>query len=183
MAGIDTLTPLRRGTSPADLDWFWAIVDGTVDDDEERQLDLLESALRALSDQDLVDFLGLYSDVWFRMYSYRLWAAAYVLNGGCSDDGFMDFRAWLISHGRAVAEKALADPDSLADIDLELDAASFEAFGYVGSNAYRARSGGGGPPSYRDGPYSKPSDPDWSFDFDDRRKMKRRLPRLAAKYL
>jgi Protein of unknown function (DUF4240) len=33
--------------------------------------------------------------------SYRdpLWAAAYLVNGGCSDDGFEYFRGWLIMHG------------------------------------------------------------------------------------
>lgn len=32
------------------------------------------------------------------MEAYRrdLWAAAYHANGGCSDDGFIDFRIWLI---------------------------------------------------------------------------------------
>jgi hypothetical protein len=36
-----------------------------------------------------------------------------LINGGMSDDGFTDFRYWLISRGRDVYERALADPDSL----------------------------------------------------------------------
>ena len=50
--------------------------------------------------------------------SYRgdLRAAAYQINGGCSDDGFEYFRGWLILQGREVFERAVADPDSLAEV-------------------------------------------------------------------
>ena len=50
--------------------------------------------------------------------SYRqdLWAAAYLINGGASDDGFEYFRGWLITQGREVFERAVAAPDSLADV-------------------------------------------------------------------
>ena len=52
-------------------------------------------------------------------YCWSLWGAAYVINGGCSDDPFVDFRASLISRGRQVFERALSDPDSLADEDFD----------------------------------------------------------------
>ena len=47
-----------------------------------------------------------------------MWGAAYVIHGGCSDDGFEYFRRWLISRGRKAYEAALADPDSLAQLDV-----------------------------------------------------------------
>jgi hypothetical protein len=50
-------------------------------------------------------------------YKNRLWDAATVMLGYCSDDGFEDFRGWLIAQGRNVFLKALADPNSLADLD------------------------------------------------------------------
>lgn len=45
--------------------------------------------------------------------SYRsdVWALAYLLQDGCSDDAFHAFRAWLILRGRAVFAAALTDPD------------------------------------------------------------------------
>ncbi|WP_257233953.1 DUF4240 domain-containing protein [Streptomyces sp. JV178] len=48
--------------------------------------------------------------------SYRapLWAAAFTINGGCSDDGFDYVRGWLVLQGHEVFERAVADPDSLA---------------------------------------------------------------------
>jgi hypothetical protein len=44
------------------------------------------------------------------------WAAAYVVNGGASEDGFDYFLGWLMAQGRARWEATLADPDSLADV-------------------------------------------------------------------
>jgi hypothetical protein len=40
--------------------------------------------------------------------SYRtvLWAAACLINGGYSDDGFEYFRGWLIVQGRDVFERS-----------------------------------------------------------------------------
>lgn len=33
------------------------------------------------------------------LYRRDLWAAAYIIGGGCSDDSFIDFRAGLIAQG------------------------------------------------------------------------------------
>ena len=48
-----------------------------------------------------------------RAYRQELWGAAYLINGGCSDDGFVYFLGWLIAQGRDVYQAALPDPDSL----------------------------------------------------------------------
>ena len=52
-------------------------------------------------------------DVRERAYRWDLWAAAYIINGGASDDGFQYFRAWLVSRGQSVFEQALKDPAGL----------------------------------------------------------------------
>ena len=45
---------------------------------------------------------------------YGLWTAAiFIKEYGCSDDGFMDFRAWLIAQGKDIYMAALENPDSL----------------------------------------------------------------------
>ncbi|WP_456302028.1 DUF4240 domain-containing protein [Streptomyces goshikiensis] len=51
-------------------------------------------------------------------YTNPLWAAAYTANGGCSDDGFDYFRGWLITQGREVFERVVADPDALAKLPI-----------------------------------------------------------------
>ena len=59
---------------------------------------------------------------WQRMtdaQTWDLWGAAYLVNGGCSDDGFVYFRAWLISQGRAIYTAAVENPDSMAGVTSE----------------------------------------------------------------
>lgn len=116
-----------------------------------------------------------------------LWAAAYLLNGGCSDDAFDYFRGWLIAQGREAFESAVADPDSLAALPsvqaaaaagMELDCEDVLGIGW---NAYRAT--GGDPAEGLAGvrvPRAAPDDPDWAFDFDDQEVMAAKLPRLSA---
>ena len=73
-------------------------------------------------------------------YKYGLWSAASVMLDGCTDDGFTDFRGWLIAQGRDVYMAALKDPDSLADVPVYGDCC-FETICYVGNYAYAFPSG------------------------------------------
>lgn len=71
-----------------------------------------------------------YKDLAFR---YGLWDAAKIFRvDGCSDDSFSYFRSWLIVQGKDVYMAALADPDSLADVEPYADC-FFETAGYVGA--------------------------------------------------
>ena len=64
--------------------------------------------------QNFHDIIHAYEDL---ADKFGLWDAAGIMKEyGCSDDGFIDFRAWLIAQGREVYFAALADPDSLADV-------------------------------------------------------------------
>ena len=58
----------------------------------------------------------------------------------CSDDGFIDFRAWLIAQGKEVYLSALKDPDTLADIE-PYGNCCFESLSYVGDDTYRQLTG------------------------------------------
>jgi len=180
------LAPRRDIGAAADLDWFWSQIAATLGDatraDQPRQLASFRSVLQRLSDQELVDFIHLFNAVMRQLYSWRLWAAAYAINGGCSDDGFTDFRYWLISCGRRVAEAALASSDALAELSLAPDSASFELFGYEPIDEFMRRSGGVRPkPTYKV-PIDPPSDLDWRFDFDDAGEMRKRLPKLMEQF-
>lgn len=104
--------------------------------------------------------------------------AAYLMHGGCSDDGFIDFRYTLISKGRVVYENALTDPDSLAapGPDLEMEN---ELFGYVAGEVFEEKTKGEIPRSDS----SAPDDPTGeAWDFDDDAENKSRLPKLYALY-
>lgn len=73
-------------------------------------------------------------------YQYGLWTAASVMCNGCTDDGFTDFRAWLIYQGKDAYLGALADPDSLADVPA-YGGCRFESLSYVGGFAYEKLTG------------------------------------------
>ena len=75
-----------------------------------------------------------------RSYRWDLWGAAFVINGGCSDDGFEYFRGWLMLQGRDVWEAALRDPESLADVPLDGNADCEDVL-YVASEAYERVTG------------------------------------------
>ena len=53
------------------------------------------------------DILHIYEEL---ADQYGLWDAASIMVEWCSDDGFIDFRAWLIAQGREVYLAALKDP-------------------------------------------------------------------------
>jgi hypothetical protein len=101
---------------PMNEDRFWTII-GSMQPDasEERQTASLLAALAALSTDEIVAFDGAFSREMRRSYSWDLWGADYVIHGGASDDAFDYFRLWLISQGRGFFERALANPDDLAD--------------------------------------------------------------------
>ena len=119
--------------------------------------------------------------------SYRspLWAAAYMINGGCSDDGFDDFRGWLIMQGREVFEQVVADPDVLAGLPViragrpGVARLACEDALYIASLAHWKATGEDYPDCVFTIRYPE-LDPGWDFDFNDRTEIKRRLPRLAA---
>ena len=74
-------------------------------------------------------------------YQYGLWTAASVMDrGGCTDDGFIDFRGWLIAQGWVVYLAALKDPDSLADAPDYQDQ-RFVWLPHMGDRAYKELTG------------------------------------------
>ena len=70
-----------------------------------------------------------------------MWCAGYIMNGGCSDDGFEYFRCWVISRGKEVYYNAKANPDSLISQLNEEDSYEFESFWYVANEAFERITG------------------------------------------
>lgn len=74
-------------------------------------------------------------------YQYGLWTAVSVIErGGCTDDGFTDFRTWLVAQGKDVYMAALKDPDSLADAPDYQDY-RFDDLPHMGDLAYEELTG------------------------------------------
>jgi len=66
-----------------------------------------------------VSFQSLLNAVMSRAYTWDLIAAACFLGCGQSDDGFEDFRAWLVAQGQETFEMVLADVTTLADLPFD----------------------------------------------------------------
>jgi len=99
---------------------FWDVIERVRADADSADADAVAArATEILALLPPVQIVAAAQVLWDLMAdSYRgdLWAAAYLINGGASDDGFEYFRGWLITQGREVFERAVADPDSLADV-------------------------------------------------------------------
>jgi hypothetical protein len=160
-------------------DEYWEQVEAarTAGSEPDEVAARLRSLLEQRPVEEIVAFYEAQQRQLARSYTTPLWGAAYLINGGCSDDGFDYFRGWLMAHGRSVFERALTDPDSLADVDVEMDEAFCEEMIGAALLAHHARTGeypsvpGYGYPQLEEGP-----------DFDDDDEMSRRYPRLFAKY-
>jgi hypothetical protein len=161
------------------LDQFWSIV-GEIHrssgGDMDAKCELLDKRLRQMSSDEVCSFGQHFADCSDRAYSWGLWAAAYLIRGGCSDDSFTDFRSTLISMGRETFEKALENPESLVDIDYDADTADYEGYQYVPYKVYSDMNGGQRIPRLRPHP-ATPSGRDW-----DETKVAELYPTLAKKY-
>jgi Protein of unknown function (DUF4240) len=91
---------------------FWSIIEDAVQYSGGRPelfLASTTSSLGALAPDEVIGFQRVQDYHLRRSYSWDLWGAAYILLGGCGDDMFDYFRAWLVSQGRAVFEAAIAN--------------------------------------------------------------------------
>lgn len=144
------------------------------------QIAAMQQLLTALPAEQIVAYQRRYEEISARLYRWDIWGAAYWLNGGCGDDGFIDFRATVISLGKERVRQTLADPDSLADLVSQKDTPCMQAegFQYVASRAYSVKTGGGTFP-LPDAPVQPEVPVGQQWDFDDEELMAERYPRLV----
>jgi hypothetical protein len=97
---------------------FWDLVERSARDtsDPDERAEWLAEAVTDLAVDDLADFQGHLDDQMRRVSSWLMWHAAVLIEGGgCSDDGFSRFRAWLVGLGQDAVDQIADDPDRLAD--------------------------------------------------------------------
>lgn len=80
----------------------------------------LDRQLSTLSLEEIFGFIYWWRNFAALTYRQDLWAVAYVVRGGCSDDSFCYFRSWLISQGKKTVYDALENPDSLCGVFEEI---------------------------------------------------------------
>src|SRR5665213_1637361 len=84
-----------RSRTGMDDDKFWAIVEGchaASGGDMDRMDQLIKVAISSMSSEDALAFYQIFQRMMDTAFTWPLWGAAYVLNGGCGDDSFSDFR-------------------------------------------------------------------------------------------
>lgn len=114
-----------------------------------------------------------------RAYTWDLWGAAFVIDDGCSDDCFRDFRAYLISLGPRAFAAALRDPNSLAPIVQDAEEGDWENADDVAPDAYQTATGDDFPADSSDLSGSPRGEP---WDDGSQETLVQRYPALAARF-
>lgn len=144
----------------------------------------LKELLLNLAPDEILAFRQIFDDFVDGAYKIDLWGAGYLINGGCSDDGFHHFRCWLVGRGEAVYKRALVDPDTLAAVtagqspcEAQLDCAAARAWEEkMGRTDFYQEL------AKLDRP-RLPVDEGTDWDFDDDEEMRRRFPSLCRLYI
>ena len=121
---------------------FWELIHESLSASEgnyDVQQELLKKALLKLPAPSVFAFYARFEQLRQRAYTWELWAAAYIIDGGCSDDCFSDFRGWLIGQGRSVFEAALENVESLAELEDSNDG-DWEGLSYVAIEVIEAKA-------------------------------------------
>lgn len=127
---------------------FWEIIEAArtkrrtnSDGDCLRQAAALERQLRSLPPEAVQGFDLRFQEAMLKAYRWDLWAVAYIINGGASDDGFTYFRAWLVMQGRQNFEAAMTQAERAADSAGTDYQNECEAVMYVAGDVYQAKTG------------------------------------------
>lgn len=176
---------------------FWEVIERSAGKTDRAAW--IERHLTYRTPAEIVQFDIAFTAARRQAETWTMWGAGYrIMSGLCSGDGFWYFLPWLIGLGRDRFERAVADPDSLADAPevqrlaaltmdrwTDADWPEWEALNYVTRSAYDTVTGAD------DGiidalaalGHGYPEDPEPIGDrwhFDDEEENARRLPRLSA---
>lgn len=127
-----------------DAPTFWELIEESRENagsDLGEQAADLTDLLSELLLEEILAFDRMFWQFLNDAYRWELWGAAYIINGGCSDDSFEYFRCWLISQGKRVYDESLADPESLAGRAEEGGHDEAESLLYAAADAYEVETG------------------------------------------
>jgi len=126
---------------------FWRLIETigneSSGDLESRSLALIEELLR-YSPEEIHQCQKVLEEIIALADRWELRAAAHIINRESSEEGFLEFRGWLIAQGKSVFDEALNDPESLVDV-VESEV-SCGPFLNAPRNAYLKKTGNKMPP-------------------------------------
>jgi hypothetical protein len=130
---------------------FWVLIDKsrtTANNNYQAQINSLKNILLTLDEKDIEKFDNTFTALLAASYDWKLWGAAYVINGGCSDDCFDYFRQYLIGHGKDKFYQTLNDPESCAGWIKTEEEDNWEGLQYAADEAYKQKTGRELPKTY-----------------------------------
>jgi len=114
---------------------FWDIIEKSNKGND------LKNELSRLSQEEIFGYRYWWDYFHAESYNQALWAVAYTVMGGCSDDGFDYFRFWLVTRGQEVYARALQDADSLCDEFDDCEYPEWEEVSYIPNDVFEEKWG------------------------------------------
>jgi hypothetical protein len=164
------------------INTFWNLIEQSRCNAEDcaQITENLTSHLEKLEPEEIVGFEKLFWELIEQAYRWDMWAVAYIINGGCSDDGFLYFRGWLISQGRKCFEDAILNPETAADFVIDeqvVEGIECEDILYAARDAYKNKTGAE-MPDYDSGEVKgEPDGEPWQED-----DLERLYPKLCRRF-
>lgn len=167
---------MRSSVTFMDDAQFWQLIEQSRSGSGE-QAARLEAALSNLSANQIVEFNKAFDRAMAGLYRWDLWGAAYVIQGGASDDAFDYFCAWIISQGESSYRSAIQDARAYG-MSIELSDEEFdgESLMYAAEKAYEKVVGKELPSIHSVRPKDPMGEP-WDEDH-----VEARFPELATKW-
>ena len=161
---------------------FWRVVEDCRNEagaDSEHVARLVLRALCAMGPDEILAFERHWLAVQDQLYTWPLLDAATLLLGPVDDDDFASVQDWILSHGRAVAQRVTDDPDCLVGLAADRHNARGDWFCGLAVEALIKTTGrppgfGGDLDEPGDGPGGTPA------DLTNEGETRRRYPRIVA---
>lgn len=158
---------------------FWKIIEFTKSKslgDYEKQQSELEKELLKLTSKEVLEFDNMFRTLRGEIYNWSFGAAAYIINGGCSDDCFSDFRDWLIGQGKSIFESAIQDIETLSELN-ETNDGDWEGLSYIPTDIYEKKTGSDMPLGIQEN--LEITGEEWE---EDKNNLKNKYPKLWTKF-
>jgi hypothetical protein len=175
-------------TEPMHPKRFWDLLGCAADwDDPEERFEDIEDRLGSLPEEEILAFYVRYDrcieDAWREDLAQAGFLTVYRGSGRFGSEDFLGFACWLIDQGWPVYRAALADPDSLADVEEEPPWDS-DGLWLAAENAWEMKTARTAEEFHRLLEDSVSEGQEFPADgTGDEDELRRRLPRLAARFL
>jgi len=100
---------------------FWEIIEQSKEEsrDFSHQIELLINKLSYLEESKIIEFEYRFREALSKSARYNIMAAAKIVNDYVSDDSFLYFRCRLIAEGKELFNKAIENPEVIANSNIQ----------------------------------------------------------------